>query len=84
MYDLLKRVAERTRALEGISEMREAYRGESVPDLVWMAIVLARRRGLMFTGESAVGEAIAILLLGSVGLDWWYETEKTIEYVDSE
>ena len=61
MYDLLKRVAERMRALEGISEMREAYRGESVPDLVWMAIVLARRRGLKFTGESAVGEAMAIL-----------------------
>jgi hypothetical protein len=62
MYDLLKRVAERTRALEGISEMREAYRGESVPDLVWMAIVLARRRGLKFTGESVVGEAMAIFV----------------------
>jgi hypothetical protein len=84
MYDLLKRVAERTRALEGISEMREAYRGESVPDLVWMAIVLARRRGLMFTGESAVGEAIAVFVARERWIGFVVRDGKTIKYVDSE
>jgi len=55
------------RELVGVSEIKEAYSGESVPDLVAMAMVLARRsrkEGWSVTAErTCVGE-VAIVDVG--------------------